>query len=212
MKIFRNIYAVAIVLLVSTTAFATSQDGADNSQDMPMMNQDGGMMMSPEMMEQIMASAKMNSEMMEQMMASGKMNTEMMEQMMASGKMNPEMMEQMMASGKMNSEMMEQMMASGKMNSKMMKQMMASGQHQNMPMMGHHKMHQMPHSGHGMGMMGGGMRNMMMHPQMMGGGMGNMTMNPQMMQMRMQHMVKMEQHLGNIESLLAKILEAQKSE
>ena len=123
MKIFRNIYAVVIVLLVSTTAFATSQDGADNSQDMPMMNQDGGMMMSPEMMGQMMASAKMNSEMMEQMMASGKMNSEMMEQMMASGKMNPEMM-----------------------------------------------------------------------------------------QMRMQHMVKMEQHLGNIESLLAKILEAQKSE
>ena len=109
MKIFRNIYAVVIVLLVSTTAFATSQDGADNSQDMPMMNQDGGMMMSPEMMGQMMASAKMNSEMMEQMMASGKMN-------------------------------------------------------------------------------------------------------PEMMQMRMQHMVKMEQHLGNIESLLAKILEAQKSE
>ena len=40
---------------------------------------------------------------------------------------------------------------------------------------------------------------------------GNMMMNPEMMQMRMQHMQKMEQHMANIESLLAQILEAQKS-
>ena len=70
--------------------------------------------------------------------------------------------------------------------------------------------------------------NMMMNPQMMqqmmsqmphmGHGssygtpmMGHMMMNPQMMQMRMQHMEKMEQHLAKIESLLAQILEAQKT-
>ena len=137
MKISRKIYAVVIGLVVSTTIFAATQDETDKSQDMPMMNQDGGMKMGPEMMEQ----------------------------------------------------------------------MMASGQHQKM----HQMMHQMPYSGHGMPMMGGGMGNMMMHPQMMGGGMGNMTMNPQMMQMRMQHMMKMEQHLENIESLLTQLLEAQKS-
>ena len=144
MKISRKIHAVVIGLVVSTAVFATTQDETEKSQDMPMMNQDHGMMMDPEMMDK----------------------------------------------------------------------MMASGQHQNMPMMGHHNMHhmmhQMPYSGHGMPMMGGGMGNMMMHPQMMGGGMGNMMMNPQMMQMRMQHMMKMEQHLENIESLLTQILEAQK--
>ena len=138
MKISRKIHAVVIGLVVSTAVFATTQDETEKSQDMPMMNQDHGMMMDPEMM--------------------------------------------------------------------------ASGQYQNMPMMGHHNMHQMPHSGHGMPMMGGGMGNMMMHPQMMGGGMGNMMMNPQMMQTRMQHMMKMEQHLEKIESLLTQILEAQKSQ
>ena len=156
MKISRKFYAVAIVLLVSTTAFAASQDGTDNSQDMPMMKQDGGMMMSPEMMEQMMASGKMSSEMMEQMMTSGRMSSEMMEQMMASMKMNSEMMEQMMTSGKINSEMM------------------ASGQHRNMPMKDHQGMQEM-------------------------------------MQIRMQHMVKMEQHLEKIESLLTQLLEVQKS-
>ena len=170
MKIFKINYAIVIVLLVSTTAFAASQDGTDNSQDMPMMNQDGGMMMSPEMMGQMMASGKMNSEMMEQMMASMKMNSKMMEQMMTSGKMNSKMMEQMMTSGRMKSEMMEQMMTSGKMNS----EMMASGQHRNMPMKDHQGMQEM-------------------------------------MQIRMQHMVKMEQHLEKIESLLTQLLEVQKS-
>jgi hypothetical protein len=155
MKISRKMYAVVIGLVVSTAVYATTQDESESSQEMPMMNQAGGMMMDPETMSQ----------------------------------------------------------------------MMASGQHQNMPMMGHQNMHQMmhqmPYSGHGMPMMGGGMGNMMhpqmmgggmgnmMHPQMMGGGMGNM-MNPQMMQMRMQHMMKMEQHLEKIESLLTQILEAQK--
>ncbi|MDH3219122.1 MAG: hypothetical protein OEO19_06270 [Gammaproteobacteria bacterium] len=114
------------------------------------------------------------------------------------------------------------------MSPEMMQQMMASGQIQNMPKMDHHAMQhmmsQMPYMGHGMPMMGGSMGNMMMNPQMMpqmpymghgmpmmGGSMGNMMMNPQMMQMRMQHMVKMEQHLEKIESLLTQILEAQKS-
>lgn len=46
---------------------------------------------------------------------------------------------------------------------------------------------------------------------MMGGGMGNMMMNPQMMQMRMQHMLKMEQLMENIESLLTQILESSKT-
>ena len=50
MKISRKIYAVVIVLFVSTTAFAASQNRTENSQDMPMMNQHSGMMMSPEMM------------------------------------------------------------------------------------------------------------------------------------------------------------------
>ena len=99
------------------------------------------------------------------------------------------------------------------------------------PEMMQQMMNQMPHMRHGQGygmpMMGPGMGNMMMNPQMMrqmphmgyghgmpmmGQGMGNMMMNPQMMQMRMQHMQKMEQHMANIESLLAQILEAQKSE
>ena len=74
----------------------------------------------------------------------------------------------------MSPEMMEQMMASGKMSPEMMQQMMASGQHQNMPMKDHQGMQKM-------------------------------------MQMRRQHMVKMEQHLENIESLLAQLLELQKS-
>ena len=60
------------------------------------------------------------------------------------------------------------------MSPEMMEQMMASGQHQNMPMMDHQGMQKM-------------------------------------MQSRMQHMVKMEQHLENIESLLAQLLEVQKS-
>jgi len=118
MKVSRKIYAVFFALFVSTTTFAASQDGTDNSQDMPMMNQEGGMMMSPEMKQQIKESGATSSE--------------------------------------------------------MMKQMMASGQHQNMPMMDHQAMQKM-------------------------------------MQMRMQHMVKMEQHLEKIESLLAQLLEVQKS-
>ena len=71
------------------------------------------------------------------------------------------------------------------------------------PQMMQQMMSQMPHMGYGHGP-GYGM-------PMMGQGMGNIMMNPQMMQMRMQHMQKMEQHLANIESLLAQILEAQKS-
>jgi len=102
------------------------------------------------------------------------MSPEMMQQMKESGAMSPEMMEQMMASGEMSPEMMEQMMASEKMSPEMMEQMMASGQHRNMPMMDHQGMQKM-------------------------------------MQMRMQHMVKMEQHLEKIESLLAQLLEVQKS-
>ena len=77
------------------------------------------------------------------------------------------------------------------MNPEMMEQMQ---NHQAM----HQMMHQMPQMGRDNEM------------PMMGQGMGNM-MNPQMMQMRMQHMVVMEQHLQKIESLLAQILEAQKS-
>ena len=66
-------------------------------------------------------------------------------------------------------------------------------------MMNPQMMHQMPPMGYGHGM------------PMMGQGMGNMMMNPQMMQMRVQHMQKMEKYMANIESLLAQILEAQKS-
>jgi hypothetical protein len=100
------------------------------------------------------------------------------------------------------------------MNPQMMQQMMSQmphmgyGQNYGMPMMGQgpgnmtmnpQMMHQMPPMGYGHGM------------PMMGQGMGNMMMNPQMMQMRVQHMQKMEKYMANIESLLAQILEAQKS-
>ena len=51
-----------------------------------------------------------------------------------------------------------------------------------------------------------------MSPEIMEQMMATGKMSAEMMkQMRMQHMVKMEQHLENIESLLAQILEAQKS-
>ena len=61
MKISRNKYALVIGLLVSTTVFAASQDETDKSQDMPMMNQEGSMTMSPEMMQQMMASGQIQN-------------------------------------------------------------------------------------------------------------------------------------------------------
>lgn len=130
MKISNTLKILAVGLVVSTAVLASSQDEADSTSEMPMMNQGHSMMMNPETMNRMM---------------------------------NPEMMEQML-------------------------------NHQAM----HQMMHQMPHMAYGHGM------------PMMEQGMGNM-MGPQMMQMRMQHMIEMERHLQRIESLLAQILEAQKS-
>lgn len=132
-----------IGLVVSTAIFAAAQDETDKSQGMPMMNQGGNMMMSPEMMEK----------------------------------------------------------------------MMANDQSANMQMMNMQMMHQMMHRLDEMEQDNNYDHGAAANPGMpkMGAGMGKMMMNPQMMQTRMQHMVKMEQHLEKIESLLAQILEAQKS-
>lgn len=58
MKISKSIQLLAIGLVVSTTVWATSQDESSQSTDMPKMKLGHGMMMNPEMMQQMMASGQ----------------------------------------------------------------------------------------------------------------------------------------------------------
>lgn len=128
MKISRKIYAVVIGLVVSTAVFAASQDETDKPQDMPMMNQGGSMMMSPEMMKQMMASGQYQNmpmmdhnamqQMMNQMPYMGH-GMPMMGGGMGNMMMNPQMMHQkpymghgmpMMSGGMGNMMMNPQMM------------------------------------------------------------------------------------------------------
>lgn len=75
MNKLKSLQTAAIILLLSSTAWAATDNETHDPSDMPMMNEENtGMMMTPEMMEKMMASGQhqnmpmMNPQMMHMMM------------------------------------------------------------------------------------------------------------------------------------------------
>lgn len=75
MNKLKSLQTAAIIMLLSSTAWAATDNETHDPSDMPMMNEENtGMMMTPEMMEKMMASGQhqsmpmMNPQMMHMMM------------------------------------------------------------------------------------------------------------------------------------------------